>query len=325
MLVERVRQLLLFEEIDPFKQTPKPQDLRQTLVGEPAPPNDQPEPPSYVGTGKTKDEIKGLQKHPPRADLVGDYELVRSRRRTLSLSIKNGRLHVRAPLRAPKYWIENTILEKKPWIDTQILEQRTKQQEQLQISHQSKLTLNGQRYTICFCQQDDNHSSIANEIPCDDPIQLHARNRRGKALLDEKKIHFKFAVNITGAQREFIAASLFADWLKKEAPALLEARVWQLSKDLGFTELHQGLRFRMTKSAWGYCTADGIIQLNPSIILAPPFVRDYVIIHELCHLRHANHSKRFWQLVAQKCVHWREADRWLDDEGHRVTIAMPTH
>lgn len=73
---------------------------------------------------------------------------------------------------------------------------------------------------------------------------------------------------------------------------------------------------RNQRSRWGSCSIHGTICLNWRLIQAPQFVRDYLIIHELMHLREMNHSSRFWKHVASACPRYEEAEQWLDDHDH---------
>jgi predicted metal-dependent hydrolase len=63
-----------------------------------------------------------------------------------------------------------------------------------------------------------------------------------------------------------------------------------------------------------------VISLNWRLILSPTFVSDYVILHELMHLREMNHSKRFWAAVAEVCPAWEEAEAWLDQHGSSLGL-----
>jgi predicted metal-dependent hydrolase len=75
---------------------------------------------------------------------------------------------------------------------------------------------------------------------------------------------------------------------------------------------------RNQRTRWGSCGRDGHVSLNWRLILMPPHVRDYVLIHELMHLRRMDHSPRFWSLVAAACPNYEEARRWLRSEGRRL-------
>jgi predicted metal-dependent hydrolase len=72
------------------------------------------------------------------------------------------------------------------------------------------------------------------------------------------------------------------------------------------------------RSRWGACSRRGTITLNWRLVQAPPFVREYVMLHELMHRRELNHSRRFWRHVAQVCPRHREARRWLLTEGRQL-------
>jgi predicted metal-dependent hydrolase len=72
---------------------------------------------------------------------------------------------------------------------------------------------------------------------------------------------------------------------------------------------------RNQRSRWGSCSPRGHIALNYRLVLMPPAVREYILIHELMHLKQANHSIRFWRLVEAACPDFRDAERWLRDNG----------
>jgi predicted metal-dependent hydrolase len=72
---------------------------------------------------------------------------------------------------------------------------------------------------------------------------------------------------------------------------------------------------RNQRSRWGSCSRTGRIALNFRLVQMPPFVSDYVLIHELMHLKQQNHSRRFWRLVEAACPRFREAEAWLKAHG----------
>ena len=75
---------------------------------------------------------------------------------------------------------------------------------------------------------------------------------------------------------------------------------------------------RNQRSRWGSCSRRGTIPLNWRLVQVPPFVREYVLLHELMHRRELNHSARFWRLVAAACPRYVEARRWLRIDGARL-------
>jgi predicted metal-dependent hydrolase len=90
----------------------------------------------------------------------------------------------------------------------------------------------------------------------------------------------------------------------------------------GFAAAHGLVVGRVTirnqRSRWGSCSPNGAIALNYRLVQMPPAVRDYVLIHELMHLRHQNHSRKFWRVVEAACPAFREAERWLKTEGRSL-------
>jgi len=65
------------------------------------------------------------------------------------------------------------------------------------------------------------------------------------------------------------------------------------------------------RTLWGSCSARGNLNFNRKLLKAPPEILDYVVVHELAHLRHMNHSKRFWDFVATQCPEWKARRTWL--------------
>lgn len=79
-----------------------------------------------------------------------------------------------------------------------------------------------------------------------------------------------------------------------------------------------GFSIRNQKSRWGSCSRDGRIALNFRLVQMPPHVCDYVLLHELMHLKQQNHSIRFWRLVEAACPGFRAAERWLKTDGRAL-------
>jgi len=98
----------------------------------------------------------------------------------------------------------------------------------------------------------------------------------------------------------------------------LPARTWELAAETGSDVKH--VTVRNQRSRWGSCSAGGTISLNWRLVQTPDSVRDYIIYHELMHLREMNHSDRFWRRVAEVCTWWRDAERWLKRNGSLVGL-----
>jgi hypothetical protein len=101
--------------------------------------------------------------------------------------------------------------------------------------------------------------------------------------------------------------------LRAQAQRELPPRLLALAALHGLTV--SGISIRGQRSRWGSCSPKGHIALNFRLMLMPAHVREYILVHELMHLRQANHSIRFWRLVEQACPEFREAERWLRKNG----------
>lgn len=80
------------------------------------------------------------------------------------------------------------------------------------------------------------------------------------------------------------------------------------------------ITIRDQKTRWGSCSAKGTLSFNWRLMLAPPAVLDYVVVHELCHLTHMDHSKAFWALVESVCPDYRVHRKWLKEHGHELVL-----
>ena len=102
-------------------------------------------------------------------------------------------------------------------------------------------------------------------------------------------------------------------WLRARAVATLPGELLALAArhDIAVTRVS----IRNQASRWGSCSRRGTISLNWRLVQSPPFVREYVLLHELMHRRELNHSARFWRHVAAVCPRYVEARRWLRLDG----------
>jgi predicted metal-dependent hydrolase len=101
--------------------------------------------------------------------------------------------------------------------------------------------------------------------------------------------------------------------LRARAAAELPPQLLALAARHGLTVARGAIRNQ--RSRWGSCSSRGHITLNFRLVLMPPEVREYILIHELMHLKQANHSIRFWRLVEAACPGFRDAERWLKKNG----------
>ena len=112
-------------------------------------------------------------------------------------------------------------------------------------------------------------------------------------------------------------------WLRRRADAELRGQLLALADAHGVTVPRVSIRNQ--RSRWGACSPTGTITLNWRLVQLPPFVREYVLIHELMHRREMNHSRRFWRLVTPLCPRHAEARRWLRQEGKALWSEADSH
>jgi predicted metal-dependent hydrolase len=105
--------------------------------------------------------------------------------------------------------------------------------------------------------------------------------------------------------------------LRERAMRELPPRLLELAARHGFTVTRATVRAQRT--LWGSCSRSrASVSLNWRLVRMPDEIRDYILLHELAHLRHADHSKAFWKLVATICPTYRDAHRWLRRHGHTL-------
>ena len=113
-------------------------------------------------------------------------------------------------------------------------------------------------------------------------------------------------------------------WYRREARRLITESAEREAARLGLA--FQTIAIRDQQTRWGSCSRRGTLSFNWRLAIAPRDVREYVVIHELCHLRELNHSKAFWQLVAIAMPSWKKHKRWLSEHGAELqayTIEWP--
>lgn len=215
-------------------------------------------------------------------------EMIRSRRRTLSLEIKSdGGLVVRAPFSARETVIRAFIRQKRDWIEKASREMKTRaaQAPPRRYEHGETFLYLGNSY----------------------PLHI-AEDMHGKLLFEERFI--------LAARHRRRAARLFERWYREEAFAVFtrRCRFYAAAMDLKY----RSIDLSTARRRWGSCSKDGRLRLNWRLVMAPLDVIDYVVVHELAHLKELNHSRRFWALVERFYPEHRKARKWLDEHHFRL-------
>ena len=104
--------------------------------------------------------------------------------------------------------------------------------------------------------------------------------------------------------------------LADQALEIIPARVEYFAKIIGVT--YGNITIRNQKTRWGSCSSKGNLNFNCLLMLAPPEVLDYVVVHELCHRKQMNHSKAFWTEVEKVFPDYKKSIKWLKEEGSQI-------
>jgi predicted metal-dependent hydrolase len=114
------------------------------------------------------------------------------------------------------------------------------------------------------------------------------------------------------------ASTAFTAWYKRRAREVLTARVQQYAAQLGF-KVNQ-VKITSARTRWGSCSSKGTLSFTWRLVMAPPPVIDYVVVHELAHLRERNHSKHFWALVQSYMPDYKARQDWLKHNGATLSL-----
>jgi predicted metal-dependent hydrolase len=210
---------------------------------------------------------------------VVDYELLRSRRRTMTFSVSPAGLSVRAPFGMPQHSIEAAVQEKGRWIVRKLsgMQQREERMLALKMDWQAgaQLAYLGGLLQVRVDSQAANH------------VLTSADEADNTSMLT-------LALPVTANDKKIRDTT--QKWLVQQATQLYTARMNHYAALLGVT--WRSLALTNANTRWGSAKADGSIRLHWRLMQFSPDVIDYVVAHELSHLRELNHSLRFWAIVA---------------------------
>lgn len=206
-----------------------------------------------------------------------DYVLVRSHRKTLALTINSqGQLVVRAPLKLKETIIQDFIRQKAGWV--------AKKQEQVlsSLKERQPFTL-AEGATVPFLGKD----FTVRRVGATD-ISFAGETIR----VPERMTTFGFT-----------------DWLRLQAASFIRPRVDHYA---GQMNLHYAsIRMSEARRRWGSCGAKDTLNFAWRLVMCPPWIIDYVVVHELAHIAYKNHGPRFWAQVAAALPDYKKARDWL--------------
>ena len=214
------------------------------------------------------------------------YLLIRSRKRkkTLSLQVRrDGSIVIQAPWRTPLTEIDDFFERKKPWLEKRLSERRVQPAARKPIAFVS-----GE----CF-------------LYLGSPYPLEVVDESGL------EVPLNFSGNRFILDRRYISQGghLLREWFRTRAEVYLRERLRHYGRQMGLPATD--FRLSDARHRWGSCSPRNRLSLNWRLIMTPPDVIDYVVIHEIMHRREKNHSRNFWQLVETVIPDYRRQQGWL--------------
>lgn len=218
-------------------------------------------------------------------------KIVRSRRKSIAVEInENAEVIVRAPNGVSQKFIQNFLLEKQAWIEKHLHHARS-----LQKAKPKREFKEGE----IFFYLGEAYKLVITDSP-----------KYRLFLADQRFVLSPFYAN--QARQEF------EKWYKVQALKILQERVDFYANQYQFD--YQSIRLNQARRQWGSCTPDNRLSFTWRLIMAPLFVIDSVVVHELVHTKVKNHSAKFWQEVYRIYPAYEKASRWMDENAHKLSL-----
>ena len=215
-----------------------------------------------------------------------DYKLIRSKRKTLSLIIgSDAGLTVRAPLRHPEREIEAFIEKKADWIATKQSEMKSRSDKyrKLVIENGAGFLYFGRPYTLVKCDTD-------------------------VIKAQDGKIFIKYDTDTDDIVK----------WMKETAADIIKKRAEFYAQIMNVK--YSAVKISDAKTRWGSCSVKNSLNFSRQLVMCPPHVIDYVVVHELAHIIHKNHSRNFWAVVETYMPNYKIYRKWLRDNSRIMEI-----
>lgn len=228
------------------------------------------------------------------SDRIVPYTLKRSPRRRLSLTIDHRGLRILGPMNLSLRQSESLILTHEPWVLQKLDEWRPERLNSgWSICSASPLPVFGVSHSVRTLE----HTARSPRI-----------ERQDESLV----LHTKEPLNVARNNKALV------QWLRHEALAYFEKRIHEFAPRMAVSV--SALSLSQARTRWGSCTSKGHIRLNWRLVHLPQDLVDYVIVHELAHLKEMNHSPRFWAVVESIYPDHKTARKAL--RGHIATLPL---
>ena len=232
------------------------------------------------------------------------YQVRRSHRaKKARIVVSPAKVEVVAPLRLSEKIIKDFVYEKRQWISNALGEMELRQHTVKTLAPASYC--NGSEIPYQGCQY---KLSI-----------LPTKLKRVKIVFNNEFTAFVPASIACFEHNQAIKQALTV-WMKKQARSTAEMVAQQHGER--YQLFPRSIRIKTQKSRWGSCGIHNDINLNWVLMLAPAEVFEYVVVHELCHIKHRNHSQAFWALVSKHFPNYQQQRIWLNRNGSSLMLGL---
>lgn len=221
------------------------------------------------------------------------------KRKTIALQIKQGDLLVRAPAYLTKQQVEQFVLSKQAWVT-------------------KKLAIIEERKSATFSYQDGDSLLVFGKAR---RFTLLTGDIQNVCLLADSLVVTLTASQYLLANKALLIRALLLDWFRQQVDTYLQEKLFFYQKVTGLCAT--SVKTRMYKSRWGSCNSKRALTFNTLLAMVPKPVFDYVIVHELCHIKHMNHSAAFWQLLASYLPDYQQQKHWLKINQQHLSLPEP--
>jgi Predicted metal-dependent hydrolase len=228
------------------------------------------------------------------------FTLVRSHRKTIGITItKDGDIKVAAPIRTTEKQVIEIVHKKASWIIKKLEEISKSQLKPINDKKYSNGTLIlflGKEYILSICRERGLHKP-----------EVKLNTDYLNIILPEDSITDEILIKV-----------VLRKWYISQFEVIIRERIARYSAIVGVSP--SKVTIREQKTRWGSCSTKGNINLNWRIVMAPLDVLDYVIVHELCHMRRMDHSTKFWGIVESILPGFAESRKWLKTNGSKLVL-----
>ncbi|MCK9473745.1 SprT family zinc-dependent metalloprotease [Sulfurimonas sp.] len=222
--------------------------------------------------------------------MIIDYELIRSKRKSIGITIeRDAKVVVNAPLDLDNKEIEKHVHKKRVWIWEKLAIKKS-----IIDNIASKKFVSGESFSYL------------------------GRNYRFQIVEGNSELKLKNGWFVLGQKKQPKSKEIFKAWYSEHLKTKIDERLESICKMANI--LKPDFKIMELGFRWGSCTKDGVLNFNWKIAMAPIGVIDYIIVHEIVHLKEHTHNEKFWKEVGKIMPNYAEKKEWLKAQGKGLSL-----